>query len=105
MSGHMKRFRYYCEDENKWVDEERKDVPTSCKNNAKHRIKNGSLYHPSPGYCEIIPISNITALSQACDLGEINSTNVVEKVILIAGRLKMLEECALLKGLLVEKNK
>ena len=104
MSGHLKRFKYYCEEERVWIVEDRKEMPTVCKNNPNHTIKKGSMHQPSSGYCEIIPISGIEALSTECDLREINNDNIIEKINLIARRLKLIEECALLKNLMVERK-
>lgn len=100
MSGHVKRYRYYCEDERAWIDEDSAEIPTVCKNNRNHRIKEGSIYIQSRGYCEIVPISGVEELSGDCELGDANMENIVEKFNKLARRVKLLEKCAQLNGLL-----
>lgn len=104
MSGHLKKFKYYCDTERVWVNEDSNTVPTACKNNAEHVIKAGSMHRPSPGYCEVVSITGVESLAGACDLSDINLVNIVAKVNLLAQRVKLLEECAILKGLMVEKS-
>lgn len=104
MSGHLTKYKYFCENEKKWICENKNTKPTSCKNNAEHKIKEGSLHIHSSGFCEVVPISGVTPLSEACDLSETSLLNIVEKFNLLARRVKILEDCCLLKGVMIAKK-
>ncbi len=87
-------FSYYCtnEEEGKnWVHEERleDDVPTKCKNDDKHVIKESSV-NILGKYIRVKQI-NQTDNFDECDMTKIDLLNIVQKCELLSQRVRVLE--------------
>lgn len=91
-TGFRMTYRYYCNNEAKWVTEERSEnnPPTFCINNISHVIKTESIT-VGQKYANLVPI-NQTHNFDECDLTNITLSNVDTKCELLAQRVMILEE-------------
>lgn len=90
--GFRSVYRYFCEDEATWVTVETAEgkPPSSCVNNAEHKIKPGSVIM-SGRILVLKPILQ-THHYDTSDMRNIDGFTVVSKCEELAKRVKVLEE-------------
>ena len=90
--GFFNRYRYWCEAENCFITEERRegDTPKVCKNNINHKIRDSINNYVEGKYVNIHQTQAISNFEN-CDMYNINTNNMIEKVELLSQRVKVLE--------------
>lgn len=90
--GYRVIYNYYCNDEQKYVSEESDNItkPTKCINNVNHSIKLDSLTKTN----EHVNVKKIkqSILYDDCDMTGVSLLNVDAKLVLLAQRVRLLEE-------------
>lgn len=103
MSGNKINYKYYCQTELKWIEEEKElndAPPTQCKNDASHTFVANSLHidgYKDYIYCNIKPMSGTTNENTS----GLNTETI--SLVELARRVMVIEQCGLSKGLLRQK--
>lgn len=94
--GKYDYYRYFCETENKWIEDISSSVPNKCKN-GDHQIKQDSLMILKKDIFLLEPIKNFSNdYSTSLDIND-EQTYSMKKII---ERISLLEQCAKRRGLL-----
>ena len=90
--GFFNRYRYWCENENCFITEERRvgDIPKLCKNDISHKIRESTNNYVVGKYVNIHQTQSLDNFEN-CDMFNINNNNIIEKVELLSQRVKLLE--------------
>lgn len=85
-------YRYLCENENCFITEERRegDIPKVCKNDISHKIRESINNYV---VCKYVKVNQTKVIDnfENCDMYNINTNNIIEKVELLSQRVKVLE--------------
>lgn len=92
-NNHKEQYSYFCQTENKWINEERdkSSIPSKCKNDVNHTIKLNTIKLTVLDYCYFIDDTNIPEIF---DLNSLNYSSMTDEGKKILGLVRALLICA-----------